>query len=79
MPNIQKDDTVDALYIELDHQRAISHTVELTPDILVDVAADDTVVGIDIQYFSQLVEQGTRVTGPTPTQRLTIAQNSPIP
>ena len=78
MPTIDRDHQADALYIQLDHQRTINHTVELTPDILIDVAEDDTVVGIDIQHFSQLVKEGPQAPGTTPTHRLTISENPPV-
>ena len=45
------------LYIQFSGNR-ISHSVEWTPDVVVDVADDNEVVGIQIRYVKELLREG---------------------
>ena len=42
MPKIKKGSVADSLYLQFSEKK-ISHSVELTPDIVIDVAEDNTV------------------------------------
>ena len=56
MLRIESDQKADALYIHLS-AKAVKSTKELTPDIVVDLAEDGSLVGIDIQRFNELAEE----------------------
>lgn len=60
MLNITKGSVADTLYVQFS-EAAISHSVELHPDIILDVGESGTVVGIDFQNVSKLMAeaQGT--------------------
>ena len=61
MLNIIKGSVADTLYVQLS-ESAIAHSVELHPDVILDVGESGTVVGIDFQNVAQLLSesQGTR-------------------
>lgn len=46
----------DEIYIQLSDNH-ISHSVEWTPDVVMDVAADNEVVGIQIRYVKELLRE----------------------
>lgn len=46
----------DAMYLHFSDQPVIE-TKEITPDLVVDLAADGTLVGIDVQRVSELLEE----------------------
>ena len=50
------DTIADAVYICLSN-KPIKYTKEITPDILMDMAEDETPVGIDIQRWSELITE----------------------
>ena len=56
MLNIIKGSVADTLYLQLS-ESAISHSVELHPDIILDVGESGTVVGIDFQNVAQLLAE----------------------
>ena len=56
MLNITKGSVADTLYVQFS-EAAISHSVELHPDIILDVGESGTVVGIGFQNVSQLVAE----------------------
>ena len=56
MLNIIKGSVADTLYLQLS-ESAIYHSVELHPDIILDVGENDTVVGIDFQNVAQLLAE----------------------
>lgn len=53
MVKIIKGSASDSLYLQLTTAQ-ISHSVELHPDIIIDVAEDGLVVGIDVQNVEAL-------------------------
>ena len=56
MVNIIKGSGFDSLYIKLS-DAAISHSAELHPDMIVDLAENGEVVGIDIQNATALARE----------------------
>ena len=62
MLTIIKGSGADTLYVQFS-EFAISHSVELHPDIILDVNENDTVVGIDIQNVSQLAAESPAMRG----------------
>lgn len=54
MLNIIKGSVADTLYLQLS-ESAIAHSVELHPDIILDLGESGTVVGIDFQNVAQLL------------------------
>lgn len=59
----------DSLYIRFSSQ-TISHSVELDDDIIIDVADDNTVVGLDIQHASEVRDSIRAATSaPQPASR----------
>ena len=56
MLNIIKGSVADTLYVQFS-KSAIAHSVELHPDIILDVGENDTVVGIDFQNVAQLLAE----------------------
>ena len=70
MLNIIKGSGADTLYVQFS-EAAISHSVELHPDIILDVDENGTVVGIDFQNVSQLAAEAQEMRGHS--QSLTVA------
>ena len=62
MLNITKGSGADTLYVQF-NESAISHSVELHPDIILDVNENGAVVGIDIQNVSQLAAEAHEMRG----------------
>lgn len=62
MLNITKGSVADTLYVQFS-ESAISHSVELHPDIILDVGENGAVVGIDIQNVSQLAAESQAIRG----------------
>ena len=62
MLNITKGSGADTLYVQFS-EAAISHSVELHPDIILDVGDNGTVVGIDFQNVSQLAAEAQGMRG----------------
>ena len=56
MLKIEKGSVADSLYIQFSN-KLISHSVEVSPDILLDIAEDNTVVGLDIQYVAEVMKE----------------------
>lgn len=56
MPNIIKGSVADTLYVQFS-ESAIAHSVELHPDIILDVSESGAVVGIDFQNIAQLLAE----------------------
>ena len=56
MLKVTHDEASDSVYVHLIDQ-PISHSVELTEDMLVDVASDGTVVGIDIHNWTAVMQE----------------------
>ncbi len=50
------DPATDSVYIHVS-AKPISYSIELTGDMILDIANDNTVVGIDIQHVSELVKE----------------------
>ena len=70
MPNIEKGTSSDSMYVQLSDE-PVSYSVELSPDIIIDVTEDNTVVGIDIQYVSEvLVERVQHAESPAAANKL---------
>ena len=72
MPKIKKGSVADSLYLQFSEKK-ISHSVELTPDIVIDVAEDNTVVGFDIQYLTEVLEEGLLPTALATVQSPTVS------
>ena len=47
----------DSMYIRFSDE-PISHSVELSPDVILDLAENDVVVGVDLQHVSALQNEG---------------------
>ena len=62
MLTITKGSGADTLYVQFS-ESAISHSVELHPDIILDVGDNGTVVGIDFQNVSQLAAKAQGMRG----------------
>lgn len=62
MLNITKGSVADTLYVQFS-ESAIAHSVELHPDIILDVGENGTVVGIDFQNVSQLAAEAQGIPG----------------
>ena len=56
MLRIIKGSVADSLYIQFS-EAPISHSVELHPDLIVDVTETNKVVGIDIQNVTEFVKE----------------------
>ena len=69
MPNIEKGTSSDSMYVQLSDE-PVSYSVELSPDIIIDVTEDNTVVGIDIQYVSEVLERVQHTESPAAANKL---------
>ena len=56
MLTINKSDAANSMYIRFSSKQ-IDHSVEMTQDIIVDIAKDKTVVGLDFQYVTELLKE----------------------
>ena len=56
MLTISKSDMADSMYIGFSSKQ-IDHSVEITQDIILDIAKDKTVVGLDFQYVTELLKE----------------------
>ena len=52
MATIIHDSTADFVYVQFNEDQ-ISHSVEWTPDIIVDVTEDDKIVGIQLLHINK--------------------------
>ena len=68
MLNIERGAASDSIYVQFSDE-PISHSVELSPEVIIDVAEDNTVVGVDIQYVSDLLVE------PRPAERPAASAN----
>ena len=50
---VEKGTVADSLYIQLSDQ-PISHTIEITEDVAIDIGENGLFVGLDIQHLSAL-------------------------
>ncbi len=64
MFNIVQDSPSDSLYIQFS-DKAIGYSVEVDGDILIDMADDQTVVGVDIQNVTQFMQEHRSATTPS--------------
>lgn len=62
MLTIIKGSVADTLYVQFS-ESAISHSVEMHPDIILDVGDNGTVVGIDFQNVSHLAAESQGMRG----------------
>lgn len=54
--HVESDELADSLYLHLS-EKAISHSIELDADVILDVAEDRTVVGIDLQHVGDMLKE----------------------
>lgn len=66
MPNIIKGSVADTLYIQFS-ESPITHSVELHPDIILDLGESGAVIGIDFQNIAQLLTEIPATPIATPT------------
>lgn len=62
MPIFMKGSASDTLYVQFS-DAAIYESVELHPDVIVDVDVNGTVVGIDLQNVTELVAEAEQLKG----------------
>ena len=62
MFKITQDVKSDSVYVQFD-DKPISHSHEVNGDVLLDLAADDTVVGIDIHNWTAVQQETLGVEG----------------
>lgn len=60
---VESDLTSDSMYLHFT-DKPISHSVEMSPDIIIDLDEDNGVVGIDVQHMSILFNEAV-----TPTRQ----------
>ena len=66
--NIEQDPQSDSMYLHIHGEKQISHSVEFYPDtIILDVAEDGTVVGIECRSVSTWLTEHREPVGPTAT------------
>ncbi len=53
--NVITDEAADSVYLQFGNQ-PISHSVELTGDIIIDLDEENAVVGMDIQHMSEVMK-----------------------
>lgn len=53
---VESDLASDSMYLHFS-DRPIRRSVEMSPDIIIDLDEDDTVVGIDVQYVSAIIKE----------------------
>ena len=56
MLTINKSDVANSMYIRFSSKQ-IDHSAEITQDIILDIAKDKTVVGLDFQYVTELLKE----------------------
>ncbi len=61
--DVEVSEAADSLYIRFSNE-PISHSMELSPDIILDLSADNTVIGVDMQHVSAWKDE-TRIGGVT--------------
>ena len=75
MLRIIKGSVADSLYIQFSEE-TISHSVELHPDLVIDVTAAYKVVGIDIQNVTEFVQEQLEGTPTAPKAELSLAMQA---
>ena len=56
MLTINKSNVADSMYIRFSSKQ-IDHSAEITQDIILDIAKDKTVVGLDFQHVTELLKE----------------------
>lgn len=54
--HVESDPEADSLYLRFG-DKPISFSVEVTPDFILDIAEDNTVVGMDLQHLTAVLKE----------------------